>query len=254
MAVSNAQRTKALPGRRWSGRGGTSVLFRQVHYLRGDLGSIGFLARWRRQGRVPLELSAALRPAQLVFDHAEYWVAYADDLLTRDLDCRILVGHPYRFDEPMRAALIAACDRFALTWTATPPGAAGGGVVPSWYSKSTWLITLQSASTLFLPEPRECKIKNGRAERRPLSEGETLDALVEKPSARARKARRAARAGLPPQISFTDAIADTAESLAKLEKWRLLQEKRAQIVEMEKERDLDRALREADERIAELSK
>lgn len=251
MAVSNALRTKALPGRRWDGR-----LFRQVHYLLGDLAQIGFVARWRRQGRVPLELGARLARAREAFDHAEFWLGYADDLQTRDLDRRILVGHPYRLSDETRAALTAAAEQFDLVWSATPPKAeATPGVVTSWYSDATWLIVATPRIPFVgSPEPRECKIKNGRAERRPLIEGETLDTLIEKPSARARKARRAARAGLPPQITFTDAVANTAESLARLEKWRILQEKRAQIAELEKIRDIDKELREADERIAELTR
>lgn len=251
MSISNQLRPKALPGRRW---GVPGRLFRQVHYLLGDLGQLGFMARWRRQGRVPLELGARLAPVRTVFDHVEYWLCYADDLETRDLDRRVLVGHPYRFEQSTRDALAAACEQFGLVWSATPPKAdAPAGAPTSWYSDRAWLIIVQPQSPFIgSPEPRECKIKRGRTERRPMIEGETLETLIEKPSARARKARRAARAGLPPQISFTDAIADTAESLAKLEKWRLLQEKLRQIAELEASRDVDRELEEADRRLAEL--
>lgn len=245
MSVSNQLRPKGLPGRRWSG-----ALYRPVHYLLGELGHIGFLARWRRQGRVPLELGARLRPAQFAFDHAEHWIGYADDLLTRNLDRRVLVGHPYRLDEATREALAAACTQFGLTWQATPPKNAGGTGITSWYSDSTWLVIVQPLAYLVVPEPRECGLKGARSERRPMIEGETLDTMVEKPSARARKARRAGRA---PQISFTEAITDTAGSLERLAKWRLLQEKRRRIEELLAATDVDRELEEADKRLKELS-
>jgi hypothetical protein len=238
-AVSNTLRPKMLPGRLWTDGKGRSALYRQVHYRQGELGSIGFLARWRRQGRVPLSLASVLRPAQDALDHVEYWLSYGTDHATRDLSARVLVGHPYRFTDAMREALVVASGQFDLIWSATPPkrGSPSTDALLSWYDELTWLVIVQPAASVVRPEPQECKIRYGRAERRPLAIGETLSA-VEKPSKRAKRDR--GTASRPPKISVYEAISNPKEALERLRKWQKL---RAELLQ------LDEEIAEADRRL-----
>ncbi len=252
MPSTNPARPKKLPGRMWG-----SHLYRQVQYRQGELAQIGYLARWRNKGRVPLDLLAKLTCLYPAFDHVEYWLGYADDLTSRDLDRRILVGHPYRFDEPTRRSLEAAAQEFGLVWWATPPKkpnpgqeGAAPGVITSWYSDSTWLVVVQPKDRFAgAPAPEECAIRYGRkSERRPLEPGETLQERPPRPSViKKRKTRRSLQ---PPRISIADAIDNPAESTARLLKWRRLQENKRRLAELEASVDIDRELDETEQLLA----
>lgn len=152
-----------VPQRRFGG-----VVMTRVAYASNAFGPIGWLVRHGRRGAPPLEAIRIAADTRPVFDHAEAWLRIDD--YARHLDDRILIGHPYRFDEEMRAALARAAVRFGFMWTAIPPG---GAPVPSWYDRSAWLIIAHPPH--LLPVPDELEIPSRRKQvRRPLRPGETI--------------------------------------------------------------------------------
>lgn len=161
---------------------------RRVYYSSKELGPLGFLLRHGRKGRVPLPWRNHAEVLRQVFDHAEHWVAMREG---SGADApRILVGHPYRFTNPMLYSIEKMSQECELIWSIVPPirGAfarpLGPGQVGSWYSDSAFLITMQ-LETAFVGAPAPEELLTAGAVRAPLEPGQYEASLP--PEARRRK-------------------------------------------------------------------
>jgi len=208
MVANNAWPLR-LPRRAFGG-----VVFTRVAYASSVLGPVGWLARWGKRGAVPLETREQARAANGAFDHAEMWLRI-DDGGERRLDDRILVGHPYGFDERMRAELTAAAVTFDFAWSASPPGT-------SWYAPGAWLILAHPKHLLPIPAPEELDEPRRRTDRRPLRPGEFATTVVVESVAEAKRLakrqynRQRYEAQRSRPMSLGEILADPKKAMARV--------------------------------------